>query len=440
MNSQRITQFDKLTGLPFYEDFLSLAQEALDVNIGEEREFCIISTDVANFKFINQIYGYEVGNSLLQSLVKISVLDNPYCVSACRPYSDHIVGLYVKPRNNALFQKGLEEYRQHFIEQNAKRFQSVLLHLQCGIYVLENRQENIVGCVDRANIARRSMKGDYTQSCVFYNESMYAGKEHVSETISIFETALQNNDILVYYQPKVNIHSKIIEGAEALSRIRKPDGTIMNPGEYVDVLETSGRIIELDFYVMRSVFEMIAKLIREGKKPVTISVNLSRIHFYNERFVREILDLFVPYNIPAEYIEFEVTESAFFAESNIISGKLAELKRHGFKVSMDDFGTGYSSLHSLSVLPIDVVKFDRSFVRNCTSTPKGLKILSGLITLCKQIDYSVICEGVENEMEERIVNACGCDAVQGYIYDKPLPEFVFLSKYIFKRPLYSATV
>ena len=163
---------------------------------------------------------------------------------------------------------------------------------------------------------------------------------------------------------------------------------------------------------------------------MTVSINLSRIHFYNSRMVEEIIKVFKPFNIPPKYIEFEVTESAFISESGIISDKLIELKKFGFLVSMDDFGTGYSSLHSLSVLPIDVVKFDRSFIKNSTRSPKGLKVLSGLISLCKQIDFDVICEGVEDSDEEQIALDCGCEHVQGYVYDKPLPEDEFLLKYI----------
>lgn len=430
MLNYKIQQYDKLTGLPFYEDFLALAEEAKERPLADDEQYVILAMDISNFKFINQIYGYEVGNQLLQNLVNTMVIDNYHCVTACRPYSDHILGLYKTPKDPVLVDAGFKKYNDKFISENAKQFQSVLLHLQCGAYFLKDSSEKIVACVDRANVARRSMKGDYSIPYVVFSEEMYKGKEKTSEIISVFETALKNNDILVYYQPKVNIRTKKLEGAEALSRIRCTDGRIMAPGEYIPILESSGRIIDLDFYMMRSVFSMIKHLLDIGSEPVTVSINLSRIHFYNARMVDEIVKVFKPYNIPAKYIEFEVTESAFISESGIISDKLIGLKKHGFQVSMDDFGTGYSSLHSLSILPIDVVKFDRSFIKNSTQNPKGLKILSGLISLCKQIDFDVICEGVEDTNEEQIALDCGCDYVQGYVYDKPLPEDEFLLKYI----------
>jgi len=430
MPNYKIQQYDKLTGLPFYEDFLALAEEAKGVPLADDEQYVVVAMDISNFKFINQIYGYETGNQLLQSLVNITVIDNYHCITASRPYSDHILGLYKTPSDPDLFDYGLKKYNDKFISENARAFQSVLLHLQCGVYILKDPSEKIVSCVDRANIARRSMKGDYSTPYVVFSEEMYKGKEKTSEIISIFEAALKNDDILVYYQPKVNIRTKKLEGAEALSRIRCTDGRIMAPGEYIPILESSGRIIDLDFFVMRSVFGMIKQLLSVGSEPVTVSVNLSRIHFYNSRMVEEIVKVFKPFNIPARYIEFEVTESAFISESGIISDKLVELKQYGFQVSMDDFGTGYSSLHSLSVLPIDVVKFDRSFIKNSTRSPKGLKILSGLISLCKQIDFDVICEGVEDTDEEQIALDCGCEHVQGYVYDKPLPENEFLLKYI----------
>jgi EAL domain-containing protein (putative c-di-GMP-specific phosphodiesterase class I)/GGDEF domain-containing protein len=431
MPNYKIQQYDKLTGLPFYEDFLALAEEAKEKKqLSDDEQFVVIAMDISNFKFINQIYGYEIGNQLLQSLVNITVIDNYHCITACRPYSDQILGLYKNPKDPDLFDYGLKKYNDKFISENTRQFQSVLLHLQCGVYILKDKNEKIVACVDRANMARRSMKGDYSTPYVIFSEEMYKGKEKTSEIISIFEAALKNDDILVYYQPKVNIRTKKLEGAEALSRIKCQDGRIMAPGEYIPILESSGRIIDLDFFVMRSVFHMIKQLLEIGSEPVTVSINLSRIHFYNSRMVEEIIKVFKPFNIPPKYIEFEVTESAFISESGIISDKLIELKQFGFLVSMDDFGTGYSSLHSLSVLPIDVVKFDRSFIKNSTRSPKGLKILSGLISLCKQIDFDVICEGVEDTDEEQIALDCGCEHVQGYVYDKPLPEDEFLLKYI----------
>lgn len=430
MQQYKIQQFDKLTGLPYYEDFLNLAESIKSTELSEGKEYAIIATDISNFKFINQIYGYEVGNQLLKDLVRVLVLENPYCLCACRPYSDHVLGLYIKPTDQDKFHDGLMKYNRMFIEQNSRKFQSVLLHLQCGICVMGGQNDSVVKSVDRANIARRSMKGDYSVQYVIFNEDMYRGKERTSEVITAFENALKTDNILVYYQPKVNCRTGNLEGAEALSRIRREDGSIMKPGEYIPILESSSRIIELDFYVMKSVFGMVKELLSQGLEPVVISVNLSRIHFYNDRMVQDIMNVFEPFGIPAKYIEFEVTESAFMSESGIISDKLTELKNHGFLVSMDDFGTGYSSLHSLSVLPIDVVKFDASFVRNSTTSPKGLKILSGLISLCKQIDFEVICEGVENDEEQEIVRECGCDRVQGYVYDQPLPAEVFKDKYI----------
>lgn len=430
MQQYKIQQFDKLTGLPYYDDFLNLAENIRRTELNNGKQYAIIATDISNFKFINQIYGYEVGNQLLKDMVRTLVLENPYCLCACRPYSDHILGLYVKPTDSEQFEDGLMKYNRTFIEQNSRKFQSVLLHLQCGICVMDHESDSVVACVDRANIARRRMKGDYSVQYVIFNEDMYRGKERTSEVISTFETALKLNNILVYYQPKVNCRTGVLEGAEALSRIRREDGSIMTPGEYIPILESSSRILDLDFYVMKQAFTMIRNLLSEGLEPVVISVNLSRVHFYNDRMVQDILDVFTPFDIPARFIEFEVTESAFMSESGIISDKLTELKSLGFLVSMDDFGTGYSSLHSLSVLPIDVVKFDASFVRNSTVNPKGLKILSGLISLCKQIDFDVICEGVENDTEQDIVRECGCDHVQGYVYDQPLPSEIFIEKYM----------
>lgn len=419
----------RLSYLLGFNEFIQISSEEIRLNNREDGFFALVSTDFSKFKDINSIYTYSDGDKLIRNLADVFLAQDE-CVYACRPYSDHIVGLFfIEYSDKEVAINRLVALEEEFCKNHKKQFPKVSIHLNIGVYVV-NKDEEITTALDRANLARRSVKGNYSVPYALYTEKLQKLKEAESRLIPIFEKALEDKSILVFFQPKINVKEGKLCGAEALTRLLDEDGSMIPPDTFIPVLEESGKVLDLDWYVMRYVFKAIKDWIDEGKHVVPVSVNLSKIHFYHDQTVDNIIKEFDSYGISPEYVEFEVTESVFFEEADLIIKEISRLRSHGFKVSVDDFGSGYSSLNLIGTLPVDVIKLDKQFVKNCLGNQRGKSIIKGLIDILNQIDMEIVCEGIETKEEEKTVYEFGCDSMQGFLYDRPIPTNDFEKKYI----------
>lgn len=421
---------DKLTNLLFYDDF---KEEVGKVIVDKNQRYMLLSGNVSNFKYINNMYGYEQGDHLLKMIADFFLIDFEDCIVGCRMHSDRFLAL-VKIDEDSEEQIGeqLLQLFDKFSELVVKDFPLVNLHLNCGAYIIKQDDTNVSEIVDKAEVARKSAKDNYLAGLIFYNDKIEEKAKMEREIIPMFERALKDNRILVYLQPKVAIESGQIVGAEALVRMLDDDGKIVPPMSFIPILERTGMIIQLDFCVLDQVCALIRRWLDEGIQPIRVSVNLSRYDFQEDGSWEQMLQKIKKFDIPREYLEFEVTETIFYNDVEFIINKLRQLRAKGHKVSMDDFGSGYSSLNTVGLMPIDIIKFDRGFVQNSINTQKGLEIMSGLVDIFNKINLEVICEGVETEEEEKTIQKCGCDYVQGYFHDRPLPITEFESKYMRK--------
>ena len=419
---------DSLTGLMGFEEFLSQAGVVI---CSKTKPYLIAAADVGDFHYINTEYGYDIGDTVLKEIADFLKMFLPNMVCACRSHSDHFIALVCieDVDTERVFRevKRLKELLKEIVAKNAK---GVSPNLNVGIYFLLENDTNIVAAVDKANIARRTCKGNYNLPCVVYSEHLMDLKENSAKILPIFDDSFRKESIRVYLQPKISSETKKLVGAEALSRLVDADGNVIPPSKFIAALEKTGKIIDLDFYVLTFVCKLIRKWMDEGIEPVTISFNLSRVHFYSATVVEDICKLAEQYNVPPQYIEIEVTESVFFEASEMIVAKVHKLREYGFKVSVDDFGTGYSSLSLIGVLPVDVVKLDKSFVKESLKSERGNELMKGVIKILNEIKLEIVCEGVETPEEEKIVSSFGCDEIQGYLYDKPIPSDEFENKYI----------
>lgn len=421
---------DKITGLPLFEEFVEHIREAMNcvATNQTDKEIVIVATDVSNFKYLNRIYGFDAGDIVLQEFAHIAY-HNPYCISACRTYSDHIVGIYWVEDREA-FLESIKLVNIQFAADRKKSFPLISIHLNTGIYFMEDMTEEVSVAIDKANIARKSMKGNYGIDYVLFTQELSNKNEEDAFVIPIFEEALEDNRILVLLQPKICVDTQKIIGAEALSRILDKDGNVLSPAVFIPILEKSGRITDLDQNVTKAVYHIIEKWQEEGRELVPISINLSRNHFFKEDVVESIIKEFESHNIDKSLIEFEITESVFFEQADILIQKIEKLREYGFKISVDDFGAGYSSLNLISILPVDVIKLDRGFIQNSLKTPKGKNIVKGLIEILNTVELQIVCEGVETREEEKIIREYGCKHVQGFLHDRPIPIPIFQEKYL----------
>ena len=422
---------DKLTGLLYYDDF----KEQAPAIIQKVTAPCmLISMNLSNFKYVNSVYGYEKGDNLLASIADYFFHDNPNCLLASRIHSDRFVALVQFDENVQI--KQMTEYYdilyKKFIHAIEQEYPMAVMRINSGAYIIEDHQENISEMLDKAEIARRSIDNDYSVTVCFFTEALEAKAKMEQRIIPLFEKALKDDSILIYLQPKIDIDTQRIVGAEALARLTDEEGKIIPPNMFIPVLEKYGLVIQLDMYVTKKVFRLLNSWKAKGMKLIPISLNLSRVDFKQSEEWIESMEKIEPLQVPKEYVEFEVTETVFFEDISMITNRVRQLREKGFRISMDDFGTGFSSLNTLGMLPLDCIKFDRGFVQNSINSRKGLEIMAGLVDIFDKIDLDVICECVETSNEEQIVRACGCRQVQGYLHDKPMPIMDFENKYLEK--------
>ena len=239
-----------------------------------------------------------------------------------------------------------------------------------------------------------------------------------------FEDALINQEFVVYYQPKVDIVSEKVIGAEALVRWKKADGTMVSPGEFIPVYERDGQIEKLDEYVFQKVCQLQKRKIREWKEFLPISVNLSRCSILREGIAERYINIAKENEIPFSCVPLELTESAAIYGERIRK-TTEELVNSGFELHMDDFGSGYSSMISLNQLPFSTLKIDKSLIDHVCEE-KGKTLVEQIIMLSKLLNMKVVAEGVETKEQVEELKKMKCDEIQGFYYAKPMPEEEFV--------------
>ena len=257
---------------------------------------------------------------------------------------------------------------------------------------------------------------------VFYSDMMLSDKERAGKIQKMLPEALQNGEFHVFYQPKVNIITGELCGAEALCRWFH-DGQIVPPIEFIPVLEETSDICRLDFHMLEQVCKHIRKWLDAGKKPGRISVNLSRRHMTNAQLVDIIIEIIDRYDVPHKYIEIELTETTTDVEFKDLKRVVEDLQEHGICTSVDDFGIGSTSLNLIRVVPWDVLKVDRIFVPMDNESRESARsvMFKYVIAMAKELGLECIIEGVETKAQLKMLRELGCEAVQGYLFDKPLP-------------------
>ena len=283
---------------------------------------------------------------------------------------------------------------------------------------------------NNACTARDTLADCDDSGIAFYDEKLVAEQRWVEEVMNRFRKAIDNEEFVVYYQPKYDPKTDKLRGAEALIRWNCPDEEIgfKNPGEFIPILERNGAIPDIDHYMIEHVARDQKAWLDAGYECVPISVNVSRAHFIENDLAYQIKECVDKIGTPHNLIEIEVTESAFFDDKKVMIDTILKLKEYGFMVSMDDFGSGYSSLNSLKDMPLDVLKLDAEFFRGEVSGGRGEIVVSEAIKLAKNLNMVTVAEGVEEREQVEFLAKQGCDMIQGYVYDKPMPSENYMLK------------
>lgn len=411
--------FDELTGLLHYQRFIKLAEDYLKEN-GPDGVFCV-NFDFSNFQYINEVYGYEEGDKVLRTLADALQTECTQGIFFSRITSDFFVGL-IRDRDVRLAQRNFMEFIMGFCYRMNQKYELCNLMLVSGLYEITGMEPAISAIVDCANEARKKCKEQGMFAGVMvYNEQIRLQSESSKMVVTNMIIAMNNEEFHAYLQPKVSLETGKIVGAEALVRWIRSDGTMIMPDQFVPIFEKNGFITRIDFRVLEQVMEYLKDALAIGEEVVPVSVNFSRRHNEFDGFIPSFFKRLDQYDIPADLIEAEVTESIFLADLDKLKKNLASLRYRGIQIAIDDFGSGYSSLNVLTKVAVDIIKLDGQFLNYSQEESRSTTVIKHLILMLKHLGCKVVAEGVETEEQVEMLKEATCDMVQGYYYAKPMP-------------------
>jgi len=419
---------DDLTGLPTKVQHKLEATRILEQKKGK---YAYVSCDVADVKYVNEMYGYTYGNIALKHIASVFAESLKKDELVSRTTGDHFCMLLKYTSAKRLEKRILEltEKASVFpIDENGGTHKAVFNY---GVYLIHG-DEDINMIRARANAARKKSGSSFLSRVNFYSEEDLSKELEAKELEADVIRAVQKKELEVYLQPKYDIKSEVMIGAEALIRWNHPEKGMLSPNKFIPACEANGFICIIDFYVLEEVCRKLSEWKKEGKKLVKVSVNFSRRHLGTPEFVDRLVEVVRLYGLEPSNIEIELTESVAYDEIDTLLAVMHRVKEAGFGLSMDDFGSGYSSLSLLREMPVDVLKLDKGFLDGCnskTNADRDKRIIYHIISMAKDLEITVLAEGVETEQQKEFLKESHCDIIQGYYYAKPMPTDRF-AKYL----------
>ncbi|MBP7174728.1 MAG: EAL domain-containing protein [Thermoclostridium sp.] len=411
-----LTQYDPLTAL--------LNQYVLEKEIHslthmeQSQNFSMIMVAIDKLSHINDTYGYAMGDSVLcevSNRIKSCITPN---YQLYRYKGDEFIVL-VKDGSDSEIKSMAQKILSVLIESYHLKGKNIEIKISIGIfYANEDTQaEEPLKSVTHALNYAKYLGSNQIQ---IYNPQLHANLLGIRELQAEIPRAIREDQFFLVYQPIMDLETNKMIGVEALIRWNHPKRGILYPDQFIDLAEQNGTIVNLDFWVFKTVCKLIKSWHDENRKPAGVSVNISAKTFEGKRFVPDILDILKQYNVEPELLQLEITERMIIhnIEESIV--KLNELREMGVHIAIDDFGIGYSSLSYIIRLPIDSIKIDKSFVQSMSTSHEAKVLVATIINLCKTLRYKVIAEGIEtvNELEYLKKNKCAMG--QGYYFSKPV--------------------
>lgn len=424
-NMHDLAEYDYLTGLAnrrgLYQYYSMLERESI---------LHAMFIDIDNFKRVNDIYGHSMGDKLL---IEISNLIRKFA----HGFTSRIGGdEYVVLLDGALAEHEVtviaENLLNHMESIDFRKDILSLVSLSIGIVLNQNTSQILDDVLAKCDAAMYQAKYNGKNRYTVY--TAYDRTIEINRNIELeMEDALENGEFAVYLQPKVNMVTSELYGAEALSRWVHPVDGIRAPAVYIPLFEKNGFISRLDMYVYEEVCRIKESWKGQKYEHIPVSVNMSRLHLYNQQFPDTLEEIAVRYGIPTEELELEITESTFIKDSVELIKMVGILRKKGFLISIDDFGSGFSALNLLKDLPVDTIKIDKEFLQVSSNNARGKKVIRHVIAMCRDLKIDVVTEGIETKEQIDFITRCGCQVAQGFYYAKPLPlqEFVeFADQYL----------
>ncbi|WP_249678468.1 putative bifunctional diguanylate cyclase/phosphodiesterase [Pseudomonas abieticivorans] len=425
---QRLAEQDPLTGVANRQGFQTLLAARLAEFEG--RGIALGHLDLDNFRHANDALGHQAGDRLILQVVARLKSQLEAGDQLARLGSDEFALLIDTRRDPLRAERVAEGITEAMAEPYWIDGESLLIGCSLGI-AHARAQAGADPLMWHAHIAMQQAKS--TQGCTFhiFNERINRNARSLADLESELRRALRRDELELHYQPRLDLVSGNIVGLEALVRWRHAERGLLPPSEFVPLAEQSGLIVPLGYWVISRALRDMQSLRESGLPPLHMAVNLSFRQFQDSQLLSTLSRLISERGVDAQWLEFELTETAVMRRNDLVKQTMDALGRLGVRFSLDDFGTGFSSFVHLNSLPIALLKVDKSFVGGMEQREENRKLVHAMINLAHNLNLEVVAEGVETPEQLALLKGFGCDQVQGYLISKPLPLAELLEYLLF---------
>mgnify|MGYP005839312759 CR=1 FL=1 len=416
-----LTYRDPITGLPNRKSFGDRLSLEIKHFKDPNKKMAVLHLDLDNFKKINDLYGHQVGDKLLREISDRLKKHLGRDILVARLSGDEFILLFPEiPRKESIIisaQEILNEIRRKMMIEG----QHLRITASIGIAFYPDDGSDMQSLLKNSDTAMHNAKENGGNSFQLYDSEM---TDLLFEQVKLgrdIYSALDNQELLLFYQPLIDINSKNVIGVEALIRWNHPEYGIISPAKFIPIAEDNGLIIPIEEWVLRKACAQNKEWQEKGLQPVFVSVNISAHHFLQPNFISFIKGTLDDIELDPKYLEIEITENTAMEDVEYTIRALAELKDMGVHLAIDDFGTGYSSLSYLTKFAFNTIKIDKSFVSDLFQNFNANAIVSSIISIGHTLNLKVTAEGVENEKQLDFLRQHRCDRIQGYLFSAPVP-------------------
>jgi diguanylate cyclase (GGDEF)-like protein len=421
---KNIMETDFLTGLYSGINIEDALRDFFQEEADPDENYSFVCLSIASFSRFNRLFGHSQGDKLLKAIG--STIKNAW------HYGIRISGdtfAFLGPGRLDL----AEELESRFFGELGRTFEKpklAAIELKMGIYPIENGEAAGREIFDRTLLALGLAKKMSGRTAVYFDSALKK-EAALQKSIELnMLTAFSKDEFQIYVQPKYTLSGKSCSSGEALIRWWSGELGTMIPEQFIPVFEHNGFIVEVDFFVLTSIFKTIQRQLKAGSRARPISVNQSRATFSSPDYLRRVRGLTEQYPIPLKYIQLEITETIFEDDRARLMEILSSLKSMGFSIALDDFGTGCTSLNNLKNFPVDTLKIDKEFLTEDESSCRGKAIIRSIVSMSKELGIKVVCEGVETEEQLAFLTDIGCDYAQGFYCARPMPLAEYETAYL----------
>src|SRR6266446_1976748 len=413
-------QHDVVTNLPNRLLLNDRITQSISLARRQKKHLAVIFLDLDHFKCINDSLGHAIGDELLQSVSKRLLASVRSSDTVSRLGGDEFVILLSEIANP---EDAATSAKKILLLLSAPHYiggQDLHIDGSIGISVYPEDGEDAETIIKSADTAMYHAKESGRNNFQFFKADMNVKAVERQSVEGSLRRALERQEFLLHYQPKVNLDTGEITGVEALIRWQQPDRGLVLPSQFVPIAEDCGLIIQIGHWVLREACRQARAWQNAGLPPLPIAVNVSAVEFREKGFVEGVRAILSETGLEARYLELELTEGVLMEDAESTASVLQELKRMGVHLAVDDFGTGYSSLSYLRQFPIDILKIDQSFVHQITADPNVSSIVSAIIHMGKSLNHAVIAEGIETQEQRAYLQTQRCAEGQGFLFSRPL--------------------